>query len=262
MQQAGIYAITCVISGEQYVGSSKNVKARWSQHRGELRKDRNRCLVLQRAWNKYGEDAFTFSVLEYVDSIKDLIPREQYYLDTLQPAYNVRTIADRNTGIKWTPEQLANQNTGRIRTAYRHSPEAIEKIRAANAGRKFSEEHRRNLSVAKSHPSPEARANSSAARKGKVNRALVEASVNARRGKKRPPESVAKGVTTRQLRHAQGLYVESTQIRREQAKALAEANRGKHRSQATKDKIAAAHRVRDPKTGRFLKFTEGKMYDQ
>lgn len=86
--RSGVYIIRNFITGEFYIGSSKYLGHRFSGHDHQLAFNKNRCGVLQRAINKYGTDNFTFDVLEFVDP-SNLLEREQYYLDTLIPRYNI-----------------------------------------------------------------------------------------------------------------------------------------------------------------------------
>lgn len=59
-----IYRISRVGTQDGYVGSSVQLSQRWAYHRTSLRKGVHHCRHLQRAWNKYGEDAFDFAILE------------------------------------------------------------------------------------------------------------------------------------------------------------------------------------------------------
>lgn len=52
---------------------------------------------LQHAWNKYGAEAFEFSVLEQC-LCENLETREQFYIDTLKPAFNSITDVKRRAG--------------------------------------------------------------------------------------------------------------------------------------------------------------------
>lgn len=63
MSDCGVYRITCVPNGRVYIGSSLGMRKRFSEHRTALRYGRHHSLLLQRAWNKYGEDAFSFERL-------------------------------------------------------------------------------------------------------------------------------------------------------------------------------------------------------
>lgn len=96
-----IYKITNILDGKFYIGSTSNYKQRKSQHFTELRSNKHANPRLQNAFNKYGEENFIIEVLEEVDGQNSLIPREQFYLDTLKPFYNIRKIADRNSGIRF-----------------------------------------------------------------------------------------------------------------------------------------------------------------
>ena len=63
---SGIYAIVHIETGRKYVGSAVNLTKRWNIHRHGLRNKKHHSAALQRAWDKYGEAAFSFEVLEVV----------------------------------------------------------------------------------------------------------------------------------------------------------------------------------------------------
>jgi len=98
-----IYKISNLLNGNFYIGSTKNLKKRYYTHVHDIRSNKNTCVKLIRAVNKYGEENFKFEILETCD--KDLLLiREQYYLDILNPEYNISKIAGSNLGIKRTLE--------------------------------------------------------------------------------------------------------------------------------------------------------------
>ena len=76
-----------------YVGSSKNIYSRWKSHIFTLSKGQHHNIILQRAWDKYKDTTFIFKLLEEVDEYS-LLKREQYYIDTLNPRYNIKKKAD------------------------------------------------------------------------------------------------------------------------------------------------------------------------
>lgn len=84
MINSGIYLIYNTQNSKVYVGSSRNIKRRWNQHRADLRGNRHPSYFLQRDWNKHGEEAFEFHVIELVTKPEMLLAREQVHLDTLQ----------------------------------------------------------------------------------------------------------------------------------------------------------------------------------
>lgn len=86
-EKCGVYMITCVPTGNAYIGSTSRMYRRWWEHKNTLKKNKSPCTILQRAWNKYGEDAFEFSILEEcAREVKE--DREQHYIDTLKPQMN------------------------------------------------------------------------------------------------------------------------------------------------------------------------------
>ncbi len=101
----GVYAIRCLPTGRVYVGSAKSIRARWRSHvRALLRGKGN--IKLQHAWNKYGESAFVFEVLEIVASTELLLEREQAHIDATGAAttgLNCRREAKSNIGIVLGP---------------------------------------------------------------------------------------------------------------------------------------------------------------
>jgi len=88
LKKSGIYAIVNSITGEQYIGSSRDVPSRFMQHRADLRRNSHSSVKLQVAWNLHGEDAFTFVLLENVLNESELELIEQIYVDAEKPVYN------------------------------------------------------------------------------------------------------------------------------------------------------------------------------
>lgn len=88
----GIYKITCTANGRVYIGSSVDVYARCRNHRWALGANCHCNSHLQNAWNKYGEDAFVFAAVEYVEFSDDLLAREQFWIDKYQDRFNVELV--------------------------------------------------------------------------------------------------------------------------------------------------------------------------
>ena len=105
IMKSGIYKIENKITKYIYVGSSVNLSNRKSRHFKDLEKNIHHSIILQRAVNKYKIENFEFIILEECDK-KDLINREQYYLDTLQPLYNILPIAGSSLGCKQSKETI------------------------------------------------------------------------------------------------------------------------------------------------------------
>jgi group I intron endonuclease len=194
--KSGIYQIRHLASGKIYIGSAVDIKARWQSHRSALRIGRHHSSYLQRAWSKYGPDAFSWQVLELVPNKQDLIRVEQEYLDRFRPfddaiGYNICHVAGSILGRPVSDEtraKIAKSNSN-------PSPERRAQMAAPNIGRRLppgsrakisetlkrqsqqistrlkghavSSETRAKLVAAASNPSPETRAKMSAAHKGK-----------------------------------------------------------------------------------------------
>lgn len=99
IMRPGIYKITNIQNEKFYIGSTNNLSHRKSIHLYDLRNNRHKNIHLQRSYNKWGYENFTFEVLEEC-TVENLINREQFYLDTLKPQYNILKIAGSSLGIK------------------------------------------------------------------------------------------------------------------------------------------------------------------
>ena len=142
--KSGIYQIENQMNRKKYIGSAINIGRRWQNHLAALRHGRHDNEHLQRAFIKYGEVAFVFSVLEYVQEISSLIEREQHFLDTLKPEYNMCRVAGSTLGRRLSIE--ARRKLSKIRMGMGHTREARKKIGDANKGRHHNEETRKKMS--------------------------------------------------------------------------------------------------------------------
>jgi hypothetical protein len=93
----GVYAIVNTKTDEQYIGSSHDIAARFIQHQSLLRRGKHHAQRLQEVWDRYGEDAFDLIVLEELATSGQLAEREQWYLDTVLPAYNGASVANNSS---------------------------------------------------------------------------------------------------------------------------------------------------------------------
>ena len=84
---SGVYKITNTITGDFYIGSSKDVKRRWRSHKckSSWKKQPNNPLYLN--MQKYGLDKFEFEILEEIE-VDKLKETEQEFIEKLKPAYN------------------------------------------------------------------------------------------------------------------------------------------------------------------------------
>lgn len=86
---SAVYKITNTVTGDFYIGSSKNVKKRWADHK--CKSTWNKCLnnPMYLDMKEFGVDKFSFEILEEVE-IASLKEAEQQFIEALQPAYNNR----------------------------------------------------------------------------------------------------------------------------------------------------------------------------
>ena len=87
MKICGIYKITNTITGDFYIGSSKDVKRRWAAHKWPSKWNECPNKQLYQDMQKYGVDKFVFEVLAEVEE-SFLKEKEQYFIETLKPTYN------------------------------------------------------------------------------------------------------------------------------------------------------------------------------
>jgi group I intron endonuclease len=80
MKISGIYSIVNNINNKKYIGQSRNIKRRIYNHKYELRKNKHFNKHLQRAWNKYGEEHFSFEVICEC-STDEINEKEKYYIE-------------------------------------------------------------------------------------------------------------------------------------------------------------------------------------
>ena len=89
MKICGIYKITNTITGDFYIGSSKDVKQRWAAHKCPSRWKQCKNNQMYLDMRKYGVDKFVFEILVEVEP-EELKVAEQQFIETLKPTYNDR----------------------------------------------------------------------------------------------------------------------------------------------------------------------------
>lgn len=145
----GVYSIE--IGDKLYIGSSSQIKTRWSHHRGYLERGVHPNLKLQRAYNKYGYCEF---IVVELCCVEELLEREQFWLDELEcvaEGFNLLPIAGRQVG--WNPseetrEKMSLAAIGNQRSlGHKHSLEARKNMSESHKNRApISEETRLKLS--------------------------------------------------------------------------------------------------------------------
>lgn len=122
--RAGVYRWVNNINNKTYIGSSINLSQRFYKYLS-VKHLTEKNTPIHNALLKYGLQNFTLEILEYCEENKNLIKREQHFLDKFKPEYNILKVAGSSLGFK-------------------HSEETLELFK----NRKVSEETKINLSLA------------------------------------------------------------------------------------------------------------------
>ena len=128
--KSGIYRWNNLVTEASYVGSAINLTARLRNYfsLGFLNKEllRNKSRI-NNSLLKYGHSNFSLDIIEYCEPDK-LIAREQYYIDLLNPEYNILKIAGSPLGSKHSIETLLKFKDRKL------SPEALANLKKAKVG--------------------------------------------------------------------------------------------------------------------------------
>jgi group I intron endonuclease len=146
-----IYKIENNINDKIYIGSTENFKLRYNQHKHHLLKGTHHSRILQNFVNKYGFNCLSFKIIE--ENVINLIEREQFYIDTLNPFFNIRKIADSMKDTKRTESQKKYMVEQRMikspyKKGWKHSKETLEKISNNRKGIKQSQETKIKIGIA------------------------------------------------------------------------------------------------------------------
>lgn len=143
-----IYEIRNLINDKIYIGqSSQKTNHRLQEHVSKLRGNVHENLHLQRAWNKYGENKFSISILKTTDSMDKLNKLEEKYVLKFKSlnrnfGYNMRGAGYNRFLSEETKQKISKSKTG----ISNHTKESIDKIVKFQTGRKHSLESRKKRS--------------------------------------------------------------------------------------------------------------------
>jgi len=161
----GVYMIKCISTGKYIIGETGNVKKRLAYHVQNLKGNRHENPYLQNAWNKYGEDKFSYHVLEYCNFSECKI-REDYYCKLYDSHNNDKGFNLRPTGIDLkskfpqetkdkikkslqTSEKFKNRDSGKGMRGKKHSGETKLQMSNSAKGKILSKETRKKISEAR-----------------------------------------------------------------------------------------------------------------
>jgi group I intron endonuclease len=114
--QVGVYALISKVTQKFYIGSSVYLGCRILDYMQPAYLTRRANSPVTRAIIKYGLNNFCFIVIETCE-LKDVLKREQYWLDFLQPEYNLSPTAGSTLGVALSEEtkaKLSEALTGKV----------------------------------------------------------------------------------------------------------------------------------------------------
>jgi hypothetical protein len=159
MAVSGIYKIQSKSKPERvYVGSAVNIRARWKEHKQDLKNKIHHSPKLQNHYNKYGKNDLVYSILLGCNK-DELISNEQFFLDSLKPYFNICMVAYSRLGVKASEESRKRISLSKMgnksNTGNHLSEETKQKISERHKGRvsnrkgvKLTEEQKRKISEA------------------------------------------------------------------------------------------------------------------
>ena len=134
----GVYKILNLINKKFYIGSTSDIdgfRARWSEHKYQLKHNKHHNQYLQNAWNKYREEKFEFQIICFSDPDKCLF-FEQKCLDKYRPFY------DTENGYNIAKDAKSPMKNKK------HSAESKEKMRNYFNNNPKTELHKQNIRLA------------------------------------------------------------------------------------------------------------------
>lgn len=154
--KARIYQWIHKESGKIYIGSAVDLSIRLKIYFSKSHLNRDKSMYIYKALLHYKYSAFSLSILEYIDisnlfkedARKLILSKEQHYIDSLSPEYNIQKIAGSSLGQKRsekTKTLIRKVKLGRI-----YSVETKTKISEALKGKTHSAETKAKMSLAKS----------------------------------------------------------------------------------------------------------------
>lgn len=157
--RAGIYKWEHIEFGKIYIGSSVDISQRLKNYFTKSYLIRNKTAYICNALLCHGFSAFSLTILEYIDitdkskdEAKNLIlSREQHFIDSLSPDYNISLIAGSLLGYLHTEgskKKMSEAKSGVNHPLFgrTHSAETKEKMSKAHKGKSLSTETKAKLS--------------------------------------------------------------------------------------------------------------------
>lgn len=160
----GIYIIYSDVVASVYIGMSRNLADRFSQHKSVLvNKTKSNAMYnpqLKKDFDTHGPGHFFFGVLEFCP-IEELCDKEFSYIESFKvmqyPIYNTQpggvlkppSWEGKKHSVETKKTMSRNNAHNKSWTGRKHTEEEKEKISKANLHRKLSEEHKAHIKATK-----------------------------------------------------------------------------------------------------------------
>nr|YP_313621.1 hypothetical orf1 [Epidermophyton floccosum]AAW78227.1 hypothetical orf1 [Epidermophyton floccosum] len=102
--KTGIYMLTNLITNEFYVGSAINLSEKFNEYfytNYLKKKELEKFCIIYDILLKYDNSKFKLDILEYCELI-ELIKKEEYYINNLNPTYNILKLRGLNYEFKFS----------------------------------------------------------------------------------------------------------------------------------------------------------------
>lgn len=129
-----LYSITNTVNNKRYIGITHDFKHRFYEHRYKLRNGKHHSIKLQRAWDKYGEASFDFSILSTIEG--DFLDASQVEIQTIEKynsyydGYNASFGGDGTNFAKITDETRAKMSKAMMGNSYGLGKKRTDETRA------------------------------------------------------------------------------------------------------------------------------------
>lgn len=149
---SGIYKIENTITHKVYIGQSCDIYTRWQHHIGRLKIGKHYNSHLQKSWDKYGSENFSFEILERCNK-EQIDNRERFYIKkynstNYEYGYNLESGGSLyKTHSEETKRKISEGNKGK--TCSDESKKRMSEIqKVAQRGKKLSDVTKRKIGEA------------------------------------------------------------------------------------------------------------------
>jgi len=229
---SGIYMIRSQVNGKRYIGSAVNLRNRKAVHFCSLRKNDHGNIHMQRHYNKHGEADLQISIMELCTKEK-LIKREQYYIDTLNPRFNILKVAGSRLGC--IISEAHKRKLLELRTGSKHSEETKRKMSKVHKGRKLSEKTKKKIGKAN-------KGRKQTAKHIEANRKSHIGMKHSEETKRKMSESAKGRIVSEESKRKMSKAQKGKIISKETRRKIGKANKGNEVSKETRKKLSEANK--------------------